>query len=310
MILNEELKFKILESANLFPQDKGAYWLVVCPDCGAKEAFCYKKNDIIICSRKNMCGAVNNLKDIIKKSNLSIRDFLPEEEKEIFEEKVSVDLVLPEGLKYFATEETSIVKTIARNYLLSRGFKDDLINELGYVYNSNNVLTNNRIFIPFLENGEIVFYVLRDFNGTAKERYLNAPGLLSSNFVYNLDKIKENETLFIFEGLFDALSLKGQIGTATLTDTISTNQVKKIWDRAPGLIVLVPDNDKAGNKTIERNYKLLNHYKPPSLKTEIRIYLLEGFKDLNESSKTYIDIEETISMREFLIKQKLFKLLS
>ena len=53
----------------LDPIDKGKYFSLICPVCGRKEAFIYKGEDLIVCSRKNKCGASQTLWDYIKEAN-------------------------------------------------------------------------------------------------------------------------------------------------------------------------------------------------------------------------------------------------
>ena len=104
--------------------------------------------------------------------------------------------------------------------------------------------------------------------------------------MYNHDKIED--VLFIFEGVMDAISLQGQVGTAMLSADIGREQCIKILNRAPNTIVFVPDNDEAGEKTLERNINLLMKFKPPSLNLKVLIYKVEDAKDFNESKQNHI----------------------
>jgi DNA primase len=195
------------------------------------------------------------------------------------------DLVLPKGLKFFSEEKHGIIRDQAYNYLLNRGIPEENIQEFGYVYEPNTEF-DRTVFIPFFENGRIVYFTARDFTGKNFKRYTNPHGVNSKQFVYNYDRIED--TVFIFEGVLDAISLQGQVGTAMLSADIGREQCIKILNRAPNTIVFVPDNDETGEKTLQRNINLLMKFKPPSLDFKIKIYRIKDAKDFNESGEHHI----------------------
>jgi hypothetical protein len=196
--------------------------------------------------------------------------------------EVAKELTLPDGIEYFIFKKSGPVRDRAYKYLVKRKISEELINELGYIAFSNEGY-DNRIFIPFVEKEKIVYFQTRDFTGKSKLRYKNPTGFNSKEFVYNYDKI--NEEIFIFEGLFDAMSLREQVGTAILSANLTKNQIIKIYDKGVKEIILIPDNDKTGEKTLQENVDLLNYCKPPSSKAKIYIWKVpEIFKDFNEYS--------------------------
>ena len=290
----------VLEEIGLEPTDKGQYYLIRCPTCGRKEMFLYKTSRKMICNRRNKCGTEINLEDFLRENkklsieNVEVRQS-PVKDKQ--------ELIIPEGLKFFSEKGKGMFKIQALKYLLRRGIPKENIKKLGYIFEPGTIY-DKTIFFPFWENGQIVYFTTRDFSDNRfihkedgnvdKIRYIAAKGMNSHDFVYNIDEIKEGEDLFIFEGLMCVLSLENQIGTATMTSTLGDKQAIKIWDRAPGRIILVPDNDKAGRKNLIRNYKKLLFHRPPSLgNVEILHYKLPGnVKDFNETGKHFIDINE------------------
>ena len=201
--------------------------------------------------------------------------------------EVSQEFELPEGLNWFAEAKNGIIRNQAYKYLERRKIPEEIINEFGYVYQTGSEY-NRMIFIPFYEESELVYYICRDFTGKNDLRYNFPHGLNSKKFVYNIDKIKD--TVFIFEGVFDALALKEQVGTAMLSADLGKEQATKILNRAPKNIIFVPDNDETGESTLEKNIKLLLKYRPPSLDLTIWIYKLEGVKDFSETGQNYIDV--------------------
>jgi len=203
----------------------------------------------------------------------------------------SVELTLPDGLHFFSETKKGIIRNQAYNYLKNRKIPEETIEDFGYIYEPGSEY-NKMIFIPFYEEGKLVYYLTRDFTGTNFLRYNNPKGLNSKQFVYNIDKIED--TVFIFEGVFDAIMLKEQVGTAMLSADLGKQQAIKILSKAPSTIMFVPDNDEAGKNTLEKNIKLILKYKPPSLKLKILIYYLQDVKDFGETGKDFIDINDCI----------------
>jgi hypothetical protein len=108
---------------------------------------------------------------------------------------------------------------------------------------------SNRIIIPFLYKNEIVGWTARTV-GNATPKYLSEqqPG-----YVFNLDNQTDNrEFVIVSEGPFDALSIDG---CALLGAEIKDSQnwlLKQLGKE----LVLVPDRDHEGPKTVERAIEL------------------------------------------------------
>ena len=218
-------------------------------------------------------------------AQILIRDYSSlSDEKISLKEVVEVrkDLDLPEGLTFFADKKTGVIRNRAANYLKKRGISTE---GLGYIYKRDSEF-NNRIFVPFYEDGRMVYFLARAFD-KSKLRYKNPKGVPANDVVFNIDNIKEE--VFIFEGVFDALSLKNQVSTCMLSNSLKKEQAEKILDKMPERIVFVLDNDKNPEtrkiieKSLKKNIKLLMLYKPISLNLKIYIYRPpEEYKDFNE----------------------------
>jgi hypothetical protein len=208
----------------------------------------------------------------------------------------SPDLVLPEGLHFFADEPTGPIRDQAYNYLVGRHIPEENIQDLGYIYAPGTEFDRS-IFIPFYESGSLVYFITRDFTGTNRLRYNNPSGVNSKKYIYNYDRLPQ-DCIFVFEGVFDAISLRPpQYGTALLSADLSRDQAIRILEKAPYKVVFVPDNDEAGKKTLEKNIRTLLRYKPPSINPEIFIYEINNAKDFNETRLQHIHIE---SCKRFL----------
>jgi len=198
------------------------------------------------------------------------------------------ELVIPEGLYWFADEGSGPIHRQAYHYLTKRNVPLEVIDDLGYIYEPGSEY-NKMIFIPFYEEGKLVYFICRDFTDKNYLRYNFPHDLNSKQYVYNIDKVEDE--VFIFEGVFDAFMLKDQVGTAMLSADLGKEQATKILDRAPKNIIFVPDNDEAGKSTLDKNIKLLLKYKPPSLDLTIWIYTLTRTKDFAETGDNYINIK-------------------
>lgn len=317
MKLRPEIIEDLLEAAGLEPYDRGKYYLIRCPECGHKESFLYKESNVMICNRKNKCGYTTGLYDYLKEENLlkdkeivkSILNTDNEEVKEI--DLVEKKIELPDGIKFFKNKEDSIFYRNALAYLLNRNLPEESVNKLGFILNPDSYF-GKTIFIPFYENGEIVYFITRDYTGKRfiKDRdtgvmklirYINPKGVDSGRYVYNIDEIEENGDLFVFEGVMDALTLgKGQVGTASIKACLSEIQIIKIWNKMPGRIILVGDDDVAGRKGVDINYKNLMRLKPPSSNCKILFFDLDNMKgkDFNESGLDSITNKMLIKKEE------------
>lgn len=104
---------------------------------------------------------------------------------------------------------------------------------------------NNRIIIPFIYKGEIVGWTARAIND-AKPKYLSEqqPG-----YVFNLDaQLDRRQFVIVSEGPFDAISIDGcALLGAEIKD--SQNWLLKQLNKQ---IVLVPDRDHEGPRTVEQ----------------------------------------------------------
>ena len=127
---------------------------------------------------------------------------------------------------------------------------------------------SNRLIIPFLFNNEIVGWTARTI-GDATPKYLSEqqPG-----YVFNLDNQQDRrEFVIVSEGPFDALSING---CALLGAEIKDSQNWLLKQLGKELI-LVPDKDHEGPKTVERAIELGWSVSMPSWPP--------GIKDINDA---------------------------
>ena len=196
---------------------------------------------------------------------------------------------------------------------------------LAYLHNKRNIPEKNflnlawimtskflkRIFIPFYEDNKLVWFTTRSypfiFDGKEikKERlpkYMNPKGWPKKGVVYNIDKITNNQPVFVFEGVMDALKLEDQIGTSSNGLFLDDLQIEKILKKNPSKIILVPDKDQEGKEGLEKN--ILNIKKQSNI--DIFIYDSYKGKDFGEDGATFINENKCRSVNK---KQGIFALL-
>ena len=213
-----------------------------------------------------------DIRDIIAAINQEQPDEVEEEEKEPLDVH---PIMFDEGDELDDDGEEAI------RYLQQRKISP---NGLGYFPKSDSEYSG-RIFIPFYENGELVYFLARSYTGS-ELRYKNPPGL-STDVVFNYDNI--DDTVFIFEGALDALSLDNYPGTAILSNRMKEGQAKKLMGiQSIKNIVFVPDKDakvethKLILENMVKNYTLLNKYRRMSRKINFFVYNIPKYKDFNE----------------------------
>ena len=127
---------------------------------------------------------------------------------------------------------------------------------------------SNRLIIPFYKDGIIVGYTARAVND-AKPKYISEqqPG-----YVFNLDKqTHDKEFVIVCEGPYDAISIDG---CALLGAEIKDSQnwlLKQLGKE----IILVPDKDHEGLRTVEQAIELDWSVSMPDWP--------EGVKDVNDA---------------------------
>ena len=132
-----------------------------------------------------------------------------------------------------------------------------------------------------MENGKLAYFQARSIDKNNPLRYLNPAGLDTKGFVFNYDKLNDEE-LIICEGPFDAMSLDEQVATSLCSGDLSSKQVKKILEKAhPKNLIFVVDQDKTGKEKLEKNINTFTTYADYSP----NIYIFnptDGCKDMNE----------------------------
>lgn len=226
---------------------------------------------------KEVLGASEDISSFMKPTNR-----LTDEET-----KKTVSVALPETARLlFGSSDRQALAL--KKWLGKRGYSEEDVGnaELHYV--------GLEVYWPYYEFDTLVYYQSRSrvnkrFNFPSAEQYDKDGNLVGKaefskgDFLYGFDDVNPASYLIITEAIFDKHTLGEQSlasGGAILTD----NQIKKLKILGPrDGIILSPDNDKAGVKSILSNCELLKRqgYKvyyslPPN-----------GIKDWNELVTDY-----------------------
>jgi DNA primase len=184
------------------------------------------------------------LTELIMKNNFSMDNLLvssPSVVQEYVppEPKIFSEIDMPKGVVDILDVECTITKQ-AKEYLYSRGFDDKDIRKYHFKVGIDGEYME-RIIVPFIEDNKIVWFQGRHLIPNHYMRYLNPESVEKSMLVYNIDNLQENGIGIIVEGPFDAATVNGQ---AIMGSTISEWQIRKILNKKPDRLVVVPDNDE------------------------------------------------------------------
>lgn len=249
--------------------------------------------------------------------------------------------------KEFQKKQSSIVeratehmqKKEASEYMAQRGFTQETIIKFKIGYGAK----NHSIIIPLTDHRGLVVGYCERYIGNPPQGYTSKYRLPSENpesdyynelfkkteFLFNEDNsrkaLKKETYLLVFEGQFDAISAD-QVGfnasVACMQSSLSKEQAQRIVKLADDdtVIVLVPDKNKVGIESIQKNYELL---KSINAKLIIKVMLLpeelkdgkeKDFNDFvvggmnREQAESYIEYGEIGLLQVMMMKTKDFSL--
>lgn len=238
------------------------------------------------------CSYTDALKDILGASE-DVSEFLrPENRGGTLEAQKKVAVAFPDGVELLANA-TDKQAALLRKWLISRGYIDEAIAKYELYY------LGMEVYWPYFEFDTMIYWQSRSrvnkrFQFPDAHVYDESGEIIGEtegskgHFLYGFDEVEPANYLVLTEAIFDQHTLGSQalaIGGAILTDT----QIKKIKLLGPKKgVILAPDNDMAGYKSVLVNYRLLERsgFKvfvsyPPEL-----TYMKDGrectVKDFNE----------------------------
>lgn len=197
------------------------------------------------------------------------------------------------------------------NYLYSRGFiKEDFKLMNGYVGLEEWGEYRNIIFpcsdYSFIRRLIKDYYAKEDTEKKKKVRYINSYNLeKTTHHCYLLEMIRsrriiENNffNIYVCEGVFDTLTVRVALknkclafstGGAVSTQDLIANRIKEVAEEVFRKsnkklnIILLFDNDNAGEKGQEKLYNLIKNCEYINIYKNFVPMLLKGYKDINEA---------------------------
>lgn len=170
------------------------------------------------------------------------------QKEEAPEKEIQIDL--PTGSKPILRADGKI-KMMLLNYLKSRGITQEDVER----YDLHHLGTD--LVWPYYEFDELVYWQSRSTMSKIFRFPPESVGVTKGEFLYGFDLVEPARHLILVEAIFDAMSLKDQTvatGGASLTD----QQIAKIRAIGPkDGIILAPDNDAAGIKSVIYNGRKL-----------------------------------------------------
>jgi len=153
--------------------------------------------------------------------------------------KVSEVVQLPNEFKPLWNGGDSIVKRHALSYLYKRGITDSDILKYNIGYCDEGLYTNRIIIPSYNEDGQLNFFVGRDFYNN-KMKYRNCT---TTKNIIGFDLfINWEEPIILCEGVFDAMAFKRN-AIPLFGKTIMSSLQKKIIESRVKIIYLALDND-------------------------------------------------------------------
>lgn len=182
---------------------------------------------------------------------LALRETKRATQKKEEEEKEDVEVVLPSCTKPLK-DDKSRMADVVRHYLSTRLVDQERIEKHNLHYSPGTIL------FPYYEFGVLVFWQEREI----MNKRFNFPdesktGLSKTDYLYNFDNVEiPGSPVIVVESIFNAISLFENT-VATGGATIAGRQPKKLQMLDPAYVILAPDNDEAGIKSLKDNYFLL-----------------------------------------------------
>lgn len=238
--------------------------------------------------------------------NTTQNNIIPEEQKAEVKQYIDTNCT-PEA-------EQQAIKTLS-----SRCIEKEIISKYK-VFIGKDMMNNNRVIIPILENGEYTAYIGRAIDNTNKYKYINSKGKMTA---FNIDYIKQqpgtDKTIYICEGVFDALSLE-QAGVKAIAinsvqqynNTFISKVKSHIQTASQYTYILSLDNDEPGQEntkkiiqelaklkitskilTIPEQYKDVNEWYIASNKGEFNRAIKQNIKDIELQQEQLTEEEET-----------------
>lgn len=250
----------------------GTFYITRCPLCGEEDFAINADYGSFNCFHLAKCGIKGNFTKL----------------RELYGDSI----VMKVYHHTYSEVTTTIDKPDAKvgQFLTERGFKRDVYKQFQDILGRK----ENNICFLYKQDGKLMSVKYRDMDTKKFYREKNTPPLL-----YNMDRCKEMDELFIVEGELDVIAAKhyGIDAVSVPQGAQDESWIEYNWDYLKKFqrIIFMYDNDEAGQKNIQRIAKRLG------LSRCVNVLL--PYKDVNECLLKGVTQEEfvkcVISAKEF-----------
>ncbi|WAM34511.1 CHC2 zinc finger domain-containing protein [Caldicellulosiruptor morganii] len=178
-------------------------------------------------------------------------------------------------------ERCQVNSSLAKSYFASRGIPDSFIEK----YRVGFDIEANAVVFPIVQDGKVICWTRRNI-GETEHKYDFPKGF--NGMPFNLDILKDEQqtSVFITEGIFDALTIEAALGQPAIALNSCNNQsnflqaLNKIKPKNKKFYILFDnDENEAGQKAAKQLFD--------KLKTEYKVALCNWdrdipYKDINE----------------------------
>ena len=259
---------------------QGTELIFACPRCGRMKFYVNPKKRLFQCFRCSYAGYVDQILD-------SLEERVPHIERiwNQIQSSAEMAIIPPFPMEVIPKFRKSEMPYTFKYFLESRGFDfyGDQVKEWGF---SDDFKLKDRIIIPIKEDGKVVSYVARSWDGT-EPKEISGPN--RSQYLYGLDDISPDQRVVLVEGIFDCEHLRkhGYNAVAVMGSHLSDIQIGKLLAKKPSSIVIMFDGDEAGMNGTKIAYaKLIKRTHTP-----IDISWLPEGKDPDDLSKEELELQ-------------------
>ena len=204
---------------------------------------CQKTSDLVefvmFTSNRTYFESVRFIKSKEQESNL--------EQEMVRQLHTKQDYVLYDELQVKRLHQQAVDSPRATSYFYGRRITQDSILRFGLGFSENQDMVTIPVHSP---DGMLLGFVGRSIEG---KDFKNTPGLPKSKTLFNLNRVKTADKVYVVESSFDAIRLD-QIGfpaVATLGANVSAMQIELLQKYFNNVIVIA-DNDEAGGNMKNR----------------------------------------------------------
>jgi DNA primase len=201
------------------------------------------------------CTFPEAVKDVLGEG-VDLRAILYNARPKKIEEEPEPEVIfkLPDQARPITDESLPKARQCAINYLASRCVTYEDAKSFKIFY------TPTMVVFPYLEYDMIVYWQGRTTIGKRFEfPDAGEAGRGKSDYLYGFDFAEPGGQVYVTESIFGALSL-GPGGLASGGAQMQARQIRKIRALNPSSVVLAPDNDVEGIRSLRPNFQLISPY--------------------------------------------------